>query len=123
MMSKKMLKVCAIVIGMVLIIGFSAKTVSGKEQKPEIPSAEMYESMEADYLMEVRAVLAQNHYSNSGVNMTKVFDTDEQRTYTIEIYHDRLGRADTEQQQALLNELMRLKSLGQYCTMEYVIAM
>lgn len=123
MMSRKMLKVCVLIVGVALIMGFTAKTVSGKEQKSDVPSVEIYESMEADYLKEVKAVLAENHYSNSGVNMTKVFDTEEHRTYTIEIYHDRLSSADTEEQQALLNELMRLNDLRQYCTVEYVIAM
>ncbi|MDO5573830.1 MAG: hypothetical protein Q4G60_07615 [bacterium] len=122
-MKKRLIKVCAAVIGFALIIGFTTRTVSGKEQKPEHPTVNAYETMEAEYLTEIKAVLAQNHYSNSGVNMTKIIDADENRYYTIEIYHARLSQADIAQKQQLISQLEALSGFGEYGTVEYQIAM
>ena len=83
----------------------------------------VYEMMEEEYLTEIKAVLAQNHYSNSGVNMTKVIDADENYFYTIQIYHARLSQADTAQKQQLISQLEALSGFGEYGTVEYQIAM
>lgn len=121
-MKKRICKICMAVIGLAVMIGLTARTVSGKEQKPETLTADVYESMETEYLSEVKAVLTQNHYRNSGVNMTKVIDGEENRTYTIEIYHNRLHQGDVYAEQELLEQLQTLKGFGDGCTIEYVIA-
>ncbi len=120
-MSRRTFKVCVVIAGLALIMGMTAKTVSGKEQKPDIPTTDAYECMETAYLTEVKAILAENHYGNSGVNMTKVIDADENRSYTIEIYHSRLNGADAETKQMLLDQLEILDGFGRYCTIDYKI--
>ncbi len=118
-MNRIIIKICAVIVGLVMLVGITARTVSGKEQKPELPTIEAYESMETEYLAEVKTILAENYYSNCGINMTKVIDTDENRAYTIEIYHSRLSNADEETKQALLKQLITLEGFGEYCTIEY----
>ncbi len=122
-MSKRAFKIGVAGIGLVMMVCIMARTVSGKEQRIDLPTADAYERMEAEHIKEIRTVLSENHFSNSGVNMTKVIDADENRVYTVEIYHMRLNDADQKTKQELLNQLELLDGFGAYCTVEYKIAM
>ncbi|HKM23042.1 MAG TPA: hypothetical protein VJZ01_13490 [Lachnospiraceae bacterium] len=121
-MSRRIIKIGIAVIGLLTVMCITARTVTGTEQKPDIPSTDAYESMEAEHLAEIKTVLAQNSYKNSGVNMTKVIEADENRSYSVHIYHARLSQADDETKQDLLEQLEALDGFGQYCTITYDIA-
>lgn len=118
-MNRKVWKLCIVVICLAVIMGFTARTVSGMERRQQVPSVESYEIMETEYLTGIKRVLAENDYNNCGVNMTKVIEADDSRTYTVMIYHKRLNSADSESKRTLLNKLMALDSLKPSCTVEY----
>ncbi len=122
-MKKKIIKLSVAIIGFVVFMCFTARTVSGTEQKSNALSPDVYESMETELLKEIKAVLTQNNYSNSGINMTKVIDTDENRIYTVSIYHARLTDADDGIKQDLLGQLEMLNGFGDYTPITYEIGL
>lgn len=71
-------------IMMVISIGIGMKIHA---QNKEIQRAEYREAIESAYISDIRMVMEENGYSNSGVNMTKVTNEDGEWEYNVVIYH------------------------------------
>ncbi len=109
-MKKYMENIIPVAVIMVLVIFFAflaGQKVYG--QTVERIERQQRDAMESTYIAEVRTVLGENGFSNSGINMTKISDDKGGWEYTVTIYHHGFGWMDESDRCVLEKEL---ESLG-----------
>lgn len=67
-----------------------------------------YRAMEREYVQEIRSLLEEKGYCNSGVTMNRVIDEDGARQYTVTIHHRRITKLSPGQQEELIEECGRI---------------
>lgn len=75
---------------------FVTMTVKSQSNHDELMEQKYYDELESNYIEQVEAVLERNGLSNSGINMTRVSDTDGSRVYTVVIHNSYFGRMETK---------------------------
>ncbi len=92
---------------LMVFILFSLVTmkVKGQGEVDFASEREFYEELEENYEMRLRDMLENKGYRNAGITMTKVYQTDGGRDYTIQIHHRRIDGLCEEEKLLLLNEL------------------
>lgn len=91
----------------VVVILFSIATmrVNGQGEHDIAMEREFYEELEDAYVLRLREMLGSKGYSNAGITMTKIYQTDGSREYTVQIHHKRIDRLSEGEKLLLLNEL------------------
>lgn len=96
-----------IIISLLLILA-TVFCISGTVVSQSRPGSRIeekyYREMETAYVKEIRALLTEKGYENSGVTMTHIIDESGQRTYTVTIHHGSIDRLSEEEKQELLAE-------------------
>lgn len=89
------------VIGLSMLIIFMLTITVRSQSKIEIAQMERYyRELEAEMVQEVRQMLNEKGYDNSGISLTRVVNEDGSREYTLTIHHKKItqlseaGRAD-----------------------------
>lgn len=94
-----------------IIIAFCIKGTVYSMDKGERGHRAMEEycrSVEKEYVVNVKKILRANGYENAGVMLTKVFNDDGSRKYTLSINHKRLGKSE-ERADELKKEILELE--------------
>ena len=89
----------------ILLFSIATMTVNGQGEHDIAMEREFYEELEEDYVFRLRELLANKGYSNAGVTMTKIYQTDGGREYTVQIHHKRIEHLSEGEQILLMNEL------------------
>jgi len=76
---------------------------------------EYYRAMEREYVREIRSLLEEKGYKDSGVTMTGVIGQDGIREYTVAIHHRRIGRLDDRQKSVLALQCQAVSFPGENC--------
>ncbi len=66
---------------------------------------EYYEQLEREYTGQVRSFLARQGYRNSGVTLSRVVDSEGQRSYTILVHHSAMDQLEDEKLAELLGQV------------------
>lgn len=66
---------------------------------------EYYEQLEREYIGQVRSFLDRQGYRNSGVTLSRVVDSEGQRSYTILVHHRAMDQLEDEELAELLGQL------------------
>lgn len=110
---------------LVCIIGFCvAITVQGQTNNSVSEQESYYRAMEEQLLVDTKAYLADQGYSNSGVTLNRIVDAEGKREYTFMIHHSRIDKMD-EAQRVDLQEQFAADNSVQYldtftdCTFNY----
>lgn len=90
-------------------------TVKGQESRKARLEEKYYQEAESEYLREVRAFLQEEGYENSGVTMTKVYEEDGGRSYTILIHHRKISTLEEPEKKALQEKLEDISFPIQNC--------
>ena len=93
----KKIVVWGLLIAASLVIAFSIKGTACSMDKGERGRRAMEEycrSVEKEYVVNVKKILKDNGYTNAGVMLTKVFNNDGTRRYTLSINHRRFAGAE-----------------------------
>ena len=94
-----------ITVILILIIAFCiCGTVFGRDKGASWVKAGYYQSMEQEYVQEIRSLLEEKGYCNSGVTMNRVIEEDGTRQYTVTIHHRRIAALNHDQQEQLIEE-------------------
>lgn len=102
---RKFITTAIITVALVLMIVFCiSETVIGQGQRDVKAKEQYYRDMEQEYVREIRRLLEDEGYSNSGVTMNRVIEEDGIREYTVTIYHKRIQKLTDEQKIKLLAE-------------------
>lgn len=119
-MRKKNTSFAILVILSVLVILFCAKeTVIGQNKADSRREKQYYAVMEEEYRNNMRQMLADKGYSNSGVNVRWAVDEDGARCYTVIIHHRKIDRLDEKEKEALLKVLMTAEFDDERCSFRY----
>ena len=102
-MKKIMWMICSVLL--VLVIAFCvSKIVSGKDNQDRMALEHYYDSLEKEYIAQVRSVLKEFGYEYSGLNLTKVV-TDQERSYDMVIHDQRFEYLTEKYEDTLLGKL------------------
>ena len=90
------------VIVLLCVTGFLIKGTVVSQAKSRIQQEkEVFHELEKEYIRKTRAVLKENGYENSGVNLTKVIDKDGNRTYRVVVHNSRINRLSNSEKDEL----------------------
>lgn len=91
----------------VVVAMFLAVTikVNGQGEQAIALEREFYEELEDTYIGRLQDILSAKGYRNAGLTMTKVYQEDGSREYTVQIHHKRIDRLSEGERILLLNEL------------------
>ena len=88
-----------------LLFSIATMTVNGQGEHNIAMEREYYEELEKEYIFRVKELLADKGYGNAGITMTKVYEPDGKREYTVQIHHKRIDRLEQEEKALLHDEL------------------
>ena len=90
---------------LVAVIAFCITgTVSGRSKNQDRVEEKYYKTMEKNYVGEIKSLLSEKGFKNSGVTMTRVTEGDGTRIYTVEIHNKRIDRLGSAKKQELREE-------------------
>lgn len=92
----------------VLITLCISGTAISQDKGKDIVDREHYMQLEKEYLTNVKTILEENGYQNSGVTMTKVMEEDGNREYTITIHNSKINMLSEMEQEALLSKFREI---------------
>lgn len=102
---------------LILIIAFCiCGTAFGQSRGRSQAQERYYRALEQEYVEEIRKLLAERGYCNSGVTMNRVVEEDGSRQYIVTIHHRRIMQLDQEQQKELLDECRIIDFPVEDCT-------
>lgn len=106
-----------ITVLLVLIIAFCISgTVIGQNKGDARAEEQYYQAAEQAYIKEIRNLLEEKGYSNSGVTMNRVIEEDGTREYTVTIHHRRISCLSDEQKNALVTECQSIDFSVENCS-------
>lgn len=100
----------AAVIGLLVMV--FALLIGGKVYAKSVEAAEreQRERMESTYISMIKDELENRGFSNSGVNMTKATDEEDEWEYTVTVYHHSFEWMDVNEQKIFEKELENMGS-------------
>lgn len=103
---------------MIVFVLFSLVTmqVKGQGELDFAADREYYEQLEDNYTQRIQNLLADKGYRNAGITMTKIYQTDGSREYTVQIHHKRIDQLEEGEKILLLNELAAVSFGGEQCS-------
>ncbi len=108
---------------LVLVIAFSvAGTVYSRDDKGHKIESEYYYELEQTYVEEMKAVLVEEGFLNSGVMLLRTVNEDGSRQYRINIHNSRFERLSEEEREALINELRKKEFTDANCSFTHSLS-
>ena len=102
---------------LVFIIAFCiTETVISQSNKARCIEEKYYDEMESAYLTELKQVLADEGYRNSGVTMTRVTEESGVRSYTVSIHHKLIGKLSLGEKELLSSMLGEIAFADASCS-------
>ena len=103
---------------MIVFVLFSFVTirVKGQGELDFAADRELYEQLEDEYTQHLKNMLEDKGYRNAGITMTKIYQPDGNREYTVLIHHKRIDQLSDGEKIILLNELAAVSFAGDQCS-------
>ncbi len=102
---------------LVLIIAFCiTETVISQSNEARCIEEKYYDEMEDAYLAELKQLLTDKGYRNSGVTMTRVTDEVGARSYTVNIHHKLISKLSLEEKELLAERLGEITFADASCS-------
>lgn len=111
--------VVAVVLALAVSIFGVTGTVMGQSNRMIRIEERGYRVLEQEYTAKIKELLIAKGYTNSGVMMTRVVDSDGSRQYTVTVHHDRINSLTEEGRAALWEELEACAFEAPDCTFIY----
>lgn len=100
----------------ILLFFAAAIKVNGQGEHVIAVEREFYEGLEDSYVQRLRELLGNKGYSNAGITMTKIYEEDGSREYTIQIHHKRIDDLSEGERILLMNELAAICFGDEQCS-------
>lgn len=121
---KKNLLFCGIAMLLAVVTAFCITLTAVSQSYIERREQEAYyRSKEQELVQKTRAFLNTAGFTNSGVMLTRVVDSEGARDYTMTVHHHRIDNLDEEGREALTKELENLNFASEECTFSYKFLM
>lgn len=88
-----------------VIAFFISSTVVSQADGGVTVDEEYYPLLEESYVEEIKGLLNELGYENSGVNLTVMADEEGNRSYRVKLHHKRIARLTEEEKKALLETI------------------
>lgn len=105
------------VVSMVIAFFISGTVVSQADGKVTVDE-ESFPILEEAYVEEIKGLLDDLGYENSGVNLTMVADGEGNRSYQVKLHHKRINRLSEEEKEALFATVEELAFQVMGCEFE-----
>lgn len=105
------------VVSMVIAFFISGTVVSQADGKVTVDE-ESFPILEEEYVEEIKGLLDDLGYENSGVNLTMVADGEGNRSYQVKLHHKRINRLSEEEKEALFATIEELAFQVMGCEFE-----
>lgn len=105
------------VVSMVIAFFISGTVVSQADGKVTVDE-ESFPILEEEYVEEIKGLLDDLGYENSGVNLTMVADGEGNRSYQVKLHHKRINRLSEEEKEALFATVEELAFQVMGCEFE-----
>ena len=105
------------VVSMVIAFFISGTVVSQADGKITVDE-ESFPILEEEYVEEIKGLLDDLGYENSGVNLTMVADGEGNRSYQVKLHHKRINRLSEEEKEALFATVEELAFQVMGCEFE-----
>ena len=105
------------VVSMVIAFFISGTVVSQADGKVTVDE-ESLPILEEEYVEEIKGLLDDLGYENSGVNLTMVADGEGNRSYQVKLHHKRINRLSEEEKEALFATVEELAFQVMGCEFE-----
>lgn len=105
------------VVSMVIAFFISGTVVSRADGKVTVDE-ESFPILEEEYVEEIKGLLDDLGYENSGVNLTMVADGEGNRSYQVKLHHKRINRLSEEEKEALFATIEELAFQVMGCEFE-----
>lgn len=102
---KEVLFVGATFVLSIIIAFFIGGTVVSQADNKVTVDEESFPLLEEEYAKEIKVLLDELGYENSGVNLTMVADGEGNRTYQVKLHHKRISRLSEEEQSTLFKTI------------------
>ncbi len=99
-----------------VLFSFVTMQVKGQGEIDFAADRELYEQLEDDYTERLQDMLTDKGYRNAGITMTKIYQMDGSREYTVKIHHKRINQLSDGEKILLLNELAAVSFGGENCS-------
>lgn len=99
-----------------VLFSFVTMKVKGQGELDFAADREYYEQLEDNYTQRLRNMLTDKGYRNAGITMTKIYQIDGSREYTVQIHHKRINQLSDGEKLLLLNELTAVSFGGEQCS-------
>ena len=103
-----------LVIG--LLFSVATMTVNGQGEHDIAMEREYYEELENVYTLRLKSMLDQKGYINAGITMTKIYEADGGREYTVQIHHKKIDRLSHGEKLLLQTELAAICFGDEQCS-------
>lgn len=104
----------------VLVIGFcTTETVMSQSKADDRRKQQYYAEMEEIYYHDLRGLLEESGYFNSGITIRWVSEEGEGRTYTVMIHHREIDLLSSSEKEALMQALSQAEFDDQSCRFLY----
>ncbi len=111
-----------IIITMILVIAVAlciSVTASSQAKQNQRAKTEYYRAMEQEYVLQLRALLSEKGYRNSGVTMTETVEADGSRSYTVLLHHQKINELSAEEKEVLLTNCRELEFVDNTCSISH----
>ena len=105
------------VVSMVIAFFISGTVVSQADGEVTVDE-ESFPILEEEYVEEIKGLLDDLGYENSGVNLTMVADGEGNRSYQVKLHHKRINRLSEEEKEALFATVEELAFQVMGCEFE-----
>ena len=105
------------VVSMVIAFFISGTVVSQADGKVTVDE-ESFPLLEEEYVEEIKGLLDDLGYENSGVNLTMVADGEGNRSYQVKLHNKRINRLSEEEKEALFATVEELAFQVMGCEFE-----
>ncbi len=119
-MNRKNMVFVVTTIALIMVILFcTSQTVMSQEKADMRSQKQYYAAMEQEYLLELKQLLADFGYNNSGVTIRRVSDEAGNRNYTVMIHHKKISHLSIQEQEVLQEELTKTEFVDENCSFAY----
>ncbi len=111
-------KIIIVMLTFVIIFCISG-TVYCRDKRLSRSGELSYRAQEQEYERELRALLEEKGYRNSGVMMNSITQADGARSYIITIHHKKIEALDNMEKSALAAQCQDIKVLMENCSVSF----
>lgn len=109
----------AVIIPVLVILFCTTETVMSQEKSNNRAEKKYYASMEKEYHNNMKCLLDEKGYLNSGITIRWISEADGTRNYTVMIYHRKIDNLNEQEKEALIHELLETEFKDIRCTFQY----